>query len=154
MRVPFYNIKAQYDELQPELDAAVHEVLSSGTYTISGGTKCSDLEKDLCLLLDVRHAISVNSGADALRIMLDAAGIRRGDEVITTAFTFVASVEAIVQTGATPVFVDIDPRTFNIDPAAVEAAVSPRTKAIMPIHLFGQIVDTDAIQTVASKHGL
>ena len=154
MRVPFYNIKAQYDELQPELDAAVHDVLSSGTYTISGGTKCSDLEKDLCLLLDVRHAISVNSGADALRIMLDAAGIGRGDEVITTAFTFVASVEAIVQTGATPVFVDIDPRTFNIDPAAIEAAASPRTKAIMPIHLFGQMADTDAIQTVASKHGL
>src|SRR5579863_929273 len=107
MRVPLYNIKAQYDELQPELDAAVHSVLSSGTYTISGGTVCRDLEQDLCLMLDARHAISVNSGADALRIMLDAAGIGRGDEVITTAFTFVASVEAIVQAGAIPVLVDI-----------------------------------------------
>ena len=82
MRVPFYNIKAQYDELHAELDAAVHAVLSSGTYTISGGTVCRELEKDLAILLDVRHAISVNSGADALRIMLDAAEIGRGDEVM------------------------------------------------------------------------
>jgi len=154
VRVPFYNIKAQYDELHAELDSAVHDVLSSGTYTISGGTVCSALEKDLSSLLDVRHAISVHSGTDALRIMLDAAGIGRGDEVITTAFTFVASVETIVQAGATPIFVDIDPRTFNIDPSAIEAAVTPRTKAIMPIHLFGQMVDTDAIQTIAEKHGL
>ncbi|MHB8637262.1 MAG: DegT/DnrJ/EryC1/StrS family aminotransferase [Fimbriimonadaceae bacterium] len=154
VRVPFYNIKAQYDELQPELDAAVLEVLAGGTYTISGGTVCRNLERDLCNLLDVKHAISVNSGADALRIMLDAAGIGRGDEVITTAFTFVASVEAIVQAGATPVFVDIDARTFNIDPAAVQAAVTPRTKAIMPIHLFGQIADTEALGAIAAKHGL
>ena len=154
MRVPFYNIKAQYDELQRELDAAVLAVLESGTYTISGGTVCRDLESELCDLLDVRHAISVNSGADALRIMLDSAGIGRGDEVITTAFTFVASVEAIVQSGATPVLVDIDARTFNIDPAAMEAAITPRTKAIMPIHLFGQMVDTEAIQAIADKRGL
>ena len=154
MRVPFYNIKAQYDELQAELDAAVHGVLSSGTYTISGGTVCAELEKDLAQLLDVRHAISVHSGTDALRIMLDAAGLGHGDEVITTAFTFVASVETIVHAGATPVFVDIDPCTFNIDPASIEAAITPRTKAIMPIHLFGQLADAEAIEGIAAKHGL
>ncbi len=154
MRVPFYNIKAQYDELHGGLDAAVHEVLASGIYTISGGKVCEALERDLAMLLNVRHTISVHSGTDALRIMLDAAGIGRGDEVITTAFTFVASVETIVQAQATPVFVDILPDTFNIDPAAIEAAITPRTRAIMPIHLFGQMVDTDAVQTIADKHGL
>lgn len=154
MRVPFYDIKAQYDELGPQLDQAVHEVLSSGTYTISGGTKCKELERDLALLLDARHVISVHSGTDALRIMLDAAGVHHGDEVITTAFTFVASVETIVQAGATPVYVDIDPQTFNIDVAALEAAITPRTKAIMPIHLFGQLADMERIAAIANKHGL
>ena len=154
MRVPFYDIKAQYDELQAPLDAAVHEVLSSGVYTISGGQVCPAFEEDMAKLLNVKHTISVHSGTDALRIMLDAAGVTRGDEVITTAFTFVASVETIVQAGATPVFVDIEPATFNIDPSAIEAAITPRTKAIMPIHLFGQIADMGAIGAMAKKHGL
>ncbi len=154
MRVPFYDIKAQYDELKAPLDEAVNQVLSSGVYTISGGKVCLALEEDLATMLGVKHTISVHSGTDALRIMLDAAGVGKGDEVITTAFTFVASVETIVQTGATPVFVDIDPQAFNINPAALEAAITPRTKAIMPIHLFGQIADMVAIQAIAKKHGL
>ncbi|RYG70322.1 DegT/DnrJ/EryC1/StrS family aminotransferase [bacterium] len=102
----------------------------------------------------VRHAIAVHSGTDALRIIMDAAGIGPGDEVITTAFTFVASTETIVQTGATPVFADIDPRTFMLDPAAIEAAITPRTKAILPVHLFGQMADMGAITAIAERHGL
>jgi dTDP-4-amino-4,6-dideoxygalactose transaminase len=154
LRISFYDIKEQYDELQAPLDAAVHGVLSSGTYTISGGELCGQLEAELATFLQVKHAISVHSGTDALRILLDAASIGRDDEVITTAFTFVASVETIVQSGASPVFVDIDPATFNIDPAKIEAAITPKTKAIMPIHLFGQLADVDAIAAIAHKHNL
>jgi len=154
MRVPFYDIKAQYDELQGPLDAAVHQVMASGVYTISGGKECPALEAELAALHGVKHAIGVHSGTDALRIMLDAAGVGRGDEVITTAFTFVASTETIVQTGATPVFVDIDPATFCIDVNAIEAAITERTKAIMPIHLFGQLADVERLTAIAEKHRL
>ncbi|HWA82663.1 MAG TPA: DegT/DnrJ/EryC1/StrS family aminotransferase [Fimbriimonadaceae bacterium] len=152
MRVPFYDIKAQYDELAPQLDAAVHEVLSSGGYVMGKYHKA--FEAEIAELHQCKHAIALNSGTDALRILMDAAGIGAGDEVITTAFTFVASTETIVQTGATPVFVDIDPVTYNIDPSKIEAAITPRTKAIMPIHLFGQIADVDAITAIAEQHNL
>jgi dTDP-4-amino-4,6-dideoxygalactose transaminase len=154
LRVPFYDIKAQYEELQSELDAAVLGVLRSGVYTISGGQECGRLERELAELHGVKHGISVHSGTDALRILMDAVGIGRGDEVITTAFTFVASVETIVQTGATPVFVDIDPLTYNIDPDRIEAAITPRTKAILPIHLFGQLCEIEKVRTIADRHGL
>lgn len=152
MRVPFYDIKSQYDELQQPLDEAVHAVLSSGSYSM--GQNHNLFEQELAALHQVKHGIAVNSGTDALRIIMDAAQIGRGDEVITSAFTFVASVETIVQTGATPVFVDIDPATFNIDPKLIEAAITPRTKAIQPIHLFGQLADVAAIGSLAEKHGL
>jgi dTDP-4-amino-4,6-dideoxygalactose transaminase len=152
MRVPFYDIKAQYDELAPQLDAAVHEVLSSGAYAMGKYHKA--FEAEMAELHQCKHAIALNSGTDALRIIMDAAGVGSGDEVISTAFTFVASTETIVQTGATPVFVDIDPVTYNIDPSKIEAAITPRTKAIMPIHLFGQIADVDAITKIAEKHNL
>lgn len=154
MKVPFYDIRAQYDELKAPLDRAVLEVLASGQYTISGGRVCAELEQELAGLLQVKHAVSVNSGADALHILLDATEIAEGDEVITTGFTFVASAEMIVHTGARPVFVDIAPSTFNIDPHVIEAAITPQTKAIMPIHLFGQLADVEAIQAIAKKHGL
>lgn len=154
MRVPFYDIKAQYDELKEPIDAAVLGVISSGTYTISGGKQCGLLERELADLHQVKHGISVHSGTDALRIMMDAVGIGPGDEVITTAFTFVASTETIVQTGARPVFVDIDPITYNIDAAKIEAAITPRTKAILPIHLFGQMADVDRIGEIARKYEL
>ncbi|MCO5297755.1 MAG: DegT/DnrJ/EryC1/StrS family aminotransferase [Fimbriimonadaceae bacterium] len=152
MRVPFYDIKAQYDELSETLDRTVHEVVSSGAYVM--GKHHNALEQELAAMHGVKHGIAVNSGTDALRIMMDAAGIGPGDEVITTAFTFVASVETIVQTGATPVFVDIDPATFNIDPGKIEAAITPRTKAILPIHLFGQLADVEAIGAIAKRHEL
>lgn len=152
MRVPFYDIKAQYDELAPELDAAVHEVLSTGAYVMGKYHKA--FEAEIAERHQCRHGIAVNSGTDALRILMDAAGIGAGDEVITSAFTFVASTETIVQTGAAPVFVDIDPATYNLDPAKIEAAITPRTKAIMPIHLFGQLADVAAIGEIAKRHGL
>jgi dTDP-4-amino-4,6-dideoxygalactose transaminase len=152
MRVPFYDIKAQYDELQAPLDRVVHEVISSGHYSL--GPHHNAIEREIADLHGCKHGIALNSGTDALRIMMDAAGIGPGDEVITTAFTFVASAETIVQTGARPVFVDIDPVTYCIDPAKIEAAITPRTKAIMPIHLFGQLADVERITEVANRHEL
>ncbi|NBQ59488.1 MAG: aminotransferase class V-fold PLP-dependent enzyme, partial [Opitutaceae bacterium] len=111
-----------------------------------------DLEAEIAARQGCKHGIAVNSGTDALRILMDAVGIGPGDEVITTAFTFVASAETIVQTGARPVFVDIDPITFQIDPAKIEAAITPRTKAILPIHLFGQMCDMTAIKAIGDRH--
>ncbi|HSI74200.1 MAG TPA: DegT/DnrJ/EryC1/StrS family aminotransferase [Fimbriimonas sp.] len=152
MRVPFYDIKAQYDELSHELDRVVHEVISSGAYMM--GAHCRGLEEELAALHEVKHCISLNSGTDALRIIMDAAEIGPGDEVVSTAFTFVASAETIVQTGASPVFVDIEPVTFNIDAGQIEAAITPRTKAIMPVHLFGQMCDMETINDIAQRHNL
>jgi len=152
MRVPFYDIKAQYDELQSEMDKIVHDVISGGAYIMGPNHKA--FEAECAAIHGVKHAIAVNSGTDALRIIMDAMGIGAGDEVITTAFTFVASTETIVQTGATPVFVDIDPQTYCIDPAKIEAAITPKTKAIMPIHLFGQLSDVEKIAEVAKRHNL
>jgi dTDP-4-amino-4,6-dideoxygalactose transaminase len=154
MRVPFYDIQAQYTELAEDLDAAVLDVLRSGTYTISGGKQNPAFEQEFAEYQQVKHAIAVHSGTDALRIAMDAVGIGPGDEVITSAFTFVASTETIVQTGATPVFVDIDPRTFQIDVAKIEAAITPRTKAILPIHLFGQLVDVQPLMELACANHL
>lgn len=152
MRVPFYDIKAQYDELHATMDTAVHEVLSTGAYVM--GKYHNQFESELSQTHGCKHGIACNSGTDALRILLDANGIGRGDEVITTAFTFVASVEVIVQTGATAVFVDIDESSFMIDVDQIEAAITPRTKAIMPIHLFGQLCEIRQIQTLCAKHNL
>lgn len=152
MRVPFYDIQAQYNELSKELDASVHEVLSSGAYVMGKNHKA--LEEEVAALHQCKHGIALNSGTDALRILMDAAGIGPGDEVLTTAFTFVASTETIVQTGATPVFVDIDPETYNIDVSKIEHLVTPQTKAIMPIHLFGQMANMAVITDIAQRHNL
>ena len=152
MRVPFYDIKAQYDELQGEIDKAVHDVVSGGAYILGPNHKA--FEEECAQRHEVKHGIAVNSGTDALRIIMDSCGIGPGDEVITTAFTFVASTETIVQTGATPVFVDIDPITYCIDPALIERAITPRTKAIMPIHLFGQLANVERISKIANRRNL
>ncbi len=152
MRVPFYDIKAQYNELQHELDQTVHEVISSGNYIL--GPNHNAFESEMAALHQTKHAIALNSGTDALRIMMDAIGVGPGDEVITSAFTFVSSAETIVQTGATPVFVDIDPRTFNIDANKIEERVTSRTKAILPVHLFGQLADVTKISEIAVRHSL
>ncbi|AIE85217.1 DegT/DnrJ/EryC1/StrS family aminotransferase [Fimbriimonas ginsengisoli] len=152
MRVPFYDIKAQYDELAAPLDKVVHEVISSGVYAL--GPHHNALEREIAELHGCKHGIALNSGTDALRIMMDAQGIGPGDEVITTAFTFVASTETIVQTGATPVFVDVDPSTFMIDTSLIDAAVTERTKAILPIHLFGQLCDVRGVTAAAERNSL
>ncbi len=152
MRVPFLDIKAQYTELASELDLVTHEVMSSGSYSMGKYHKI--FEQEMAELHKVKHAIALNSGTDALRISMDAAGIGVDDEVITTAFTFVASAETIVQTGARPVFVEIEDKTYQIDPTKIEAAITPKTKAIMPIHLFGQLADVNAITAIARKHEL
>jgi dTDP-4-amino-4,6-dideoxygalactose transaminase len=152
MRVPFLDIKAQYTELAPEIDEVVHEVMASGAYMM--GKHHNALEREIADLHGCRYGVALNSGTDALRIMLDAAGISSGDEVITTAFTFVSSAETIVQTGATPVFVDIDPTTLMIDAKSISGAVTPKTKAVMPIHLFGQLCDVKGVEEAARQHGL
>jgi len=152
MKVPFVDVRSQYADVREETDAVLHEILTTGGYVL--GKHNQGLEAEIAALHGVKHGIAVNSGTDALRIMLDATGVGRGDEVITTAFTFVASAEVIVQAGAVPVFVDIDPETFQIDPSKIEAAITPRTKAIMPIHLFGQLVDVQAVCDIARRHDL
>lgn len=152
MRVPFYDIKAQYDELKETLDSAVLEVLSTGAYVM--GKYHNAFEQELAAKHGCKHGIAVNSGTDALRILLDAHGIGSGDEVITTSFTFVASVEVIQQTGASAKLVDIDAASFMIDVSQIEPAITPRTKAVMPIHLFGQLCDIRAIREICDRRGL
>ncbi|KPJ82051.1 MAG: erythromycin biosynthesis sensory transduction protein eryC1, partial [Gemmatimonas sp. SG8_23] len=150
--IPMVDLKAQYAGIQEEVEAAVLEVLRSGWYVM--GPQHNALEEEAATYLGVKHGLGVASGTDALHLALRAAGIEPGDEVITTAFTFVGTVEAILYIGAIPIYADIDPVTFNIDPAAVEAVVTPRTKAILPVHLFGLPADMDAIMEIADRHGL
>ncbi len=152
MRVPFLDLTAQYNEVKSEIDAAIAEIFATSAFVLGKWNR--KLEDDLARLHRVKHAIAVNSGTDALRIMMQACDIGPGDEVITTAFTFVASVEVVVQLGATPVFVDIEEDTFNIDPSKIEDAITPRTKAILPIHLFGQLVNVKEIARIAEEHHL
>jgi dTDP-4-amino-4,6-dideoxygalactose transaminase len=152
VNVQFIDLKSQYEEVRGTLDPAIAEILSSGAYVLGKHNK--ELEEIIATRHGVKHAMCVNSGTDALRIMTQACDIGPGDEVITTAFTFVATVEIIAQLGATPVFVDIDRETMCIDPAKIEAAITPQTKAIMPVHLFGQMVDIVAIKAIADKYNL
>lgn len=150
--IPMLDLRAQYAALKPELDAAVLDVLASGTYVL--GEPVERFERAFAQYCGVKHAIAVNSGTSALHLAFLAADIGPGDEVITTPFTFVATVSAIIYAGATPVLVDVEPEAFAIDPAKVEAAITPRTKAIVPVHLYGQMADMDALQTIADRHSL
>jgi dTDP-4-amino-4,6-dideoxygalactose transaminase len=143
---------AQYAGMKDEMDAAYHKVMDKGAFVL--GEEVARLEEEIAALCGVAHGVGVNSGTDALLISMLALGFGPGDEVITTPFTFFATAETISHTGATPVFVDIDPATFNISPAAIEAAVTPRTKGIVPVHLYGQMADMDPIMETARKHGL
>jgi dTDP-4-amino-4,6-dideoxygalactose transaminase len=152
MHVPLLDLKAQYATIKSEVLAAVAEVLES--QRCIGGPKIEELEKKIAQVSDCKYAVGVSSGTDALLACLMSLEIGVGDEVITTPFTFFATVGCIARTGAKPVFVDIDPRTCNIDPAQIESAVTPRTKAIMPVHLFGQMADMDPIMAIARKHKL
>lgn len=152
MKVPLLDLKAQFASLREEILSSVTEVLES--QVCIGGPKVAELEQKVAALSDCKSAVGVSSGTDALLCSLMALGIGAGDEVITTPFTFFATAGCIARTGATPVFVDIDPRTYNIDPNLIEAAITPRTKAIMPVHLFGQVCAMDSITEVAARRGL
>jgi len=152
MKVPLLDLKAQYATIRQEVLAAVTEVLDS--QVCIGGPKVAELEQKIAAISGCKYAAGVSSGTDALLCSLMALGIGPGDEVITTPFTFFATAGSITRCGATPVFVDIDPQTFNIDPMLIERAVTARTKAIMPVHLFGQMCEMDPLMEIASKHGL
>jgi dTDP-4-amino-4,6-dideoxygalactose transaminase len=152
MQVPLLDLKAQYATIKKEVLAAVSEVLES--QVCIGGPKVAELEKKIAEISDCKFAVGVSSGTDAILNSLMSLEIGAGDEVITTPFTFFATVGCISRVGAKPVFVDIDPFTYNINPELIESAVTEKTKAIMPVHLFGQIADMDPIMKVAAKHGL
>jgi dTDP-4-amino-4,6-dideoxygalactose transaminase len=150
--IPFIDLRAQYHNIKSEIDAAVLSVLESSQFTL--GSEVAKFEEEFAAYTRSKFAIGVNTGTSALHLALLAANVGPGDEVITVPFTFVASVAAIQYTGATPVFVDIDPRTYTMDPARIEAHITPRTKAIIPVHLYGQPADMDPIMAIAKKHGL
>src|SRR4051812_16306395 len=152
MTVPLLDLDAQYRPLRDELLAAITRVCDSQRFIM--GPEIDALERELGALLGVTHAVAVSSGTDALLLALMALDIKAGDEVVTTTFSFFATAGAIVRTGATPVLVDIDPATFNIDPAQAAAAITPRTKAIMPVHLFGLGADMDPIMDAANRAGI
>jgi len=148
----FIDLKSQYARIEADVNARMQTVLKHGQYVL--GPEVGVLEEKLAAWTGARYCISASSGTDTLLIALMALGIGPGDEVITSPFTFIATGEMIALAGATPVFVDIDPKTYNIDPALIEAAITPRTKAIMPVSLYGQCADFDAINAVAARHGL
>jgi len=150
--IPLCDLKQSYESLKAKIDAAMQQVAAETRYILGPNVKA--LEHDVAEFCDCRHGVGVASGTDALHLALRALGIGPGDEVITTPFTFVATTEAIGIVGATPVFVDVDPLTFNLDPAKIEAAITPKTKAILPVHLYGQPCDMDPIMETARRHGL
>ena len=150
--VPFIDLVPQFNAMSAEIMAAVGTVFSEQKFIL--GDEVAHLETEIAEYCDARHAIGCNSGTDALIIALQALGIGEGDEVITTPFSFFATASSICRAGATPVFVDIEPDSFNMNPHAIEAAITPRTKAIMPVHLFGQCCDMDSIWRLAQKHEL
>jgi UDP-2-acetamido-2-deoxy-ribo-hexuluronate aminotransferase len=148
----FIDLKTQYKRIKPAVDARIARVLEHGQYVM--GPEVGGLEQLLAGYCGTRHCVAVASGTDALLIALMSLDIRPGDEVITVPFTFFATAEMIALIGGRPVFVDIDPRTWNLDPAKLEAAITPRTRAIMPVSLYGQCADYDAINAIAARHGL
>ncbi|MHB9036098.1 MAG: DegT/DnrJ/EryC1/StrS family aminotransferase [Armatimonadota bacterium] len=150
--IPVANPKAQNTALKEEISAAVQQVLDSGQFIL--GPNVTALEAEVPKVCDAGFGIAVNSGTDAIVVALAACGIGPGDEVITTPFTFVATTEAIIIVGAKPVYADIDPQTFNLDPAKVEDKITERTKAILPVHLYGQCADVDRFAEIAKKHNL
>jgi dTDP-4-amino-4,6-dideoxygalactose transaminase len=150
--IPFVDLKAQYRGIKPEIDRAISHVLENAQYIL--GPAVSAFERDFAAFCHTSEAIGVNSGTSALHLALLAAGVKPGDEVITVPFTFVATVAAIEYVGAKPVLIDVEPEHWTMDPAAIEPAITPRTKAIVPVHLYGQPADMDPILTIAGKHGL
>lgn len=152
MNIPLIDLKAQYKSISEDLDRVTKEVLSSAAYIM--GKNITEFEKEFAEYIGVKHAISVGNGTDALVIALKSLGIGAGDEVITSTFTYFASAECISAVGATPVFVDVEKDTFNIDPSKIEEKITDKTKAIIPVHIFGQSADMDPINEIAKKYNL
>ena len=152
MNVPLLDLKAQYRAIKSDVDAAVAEVMDSQHFIL--GPKVEQCEKAIARYSHCSHAVGVSSGTDALLACLMAENIGPGDEVITTPYTFFATAGAIARVGATPVFVDIDPVTYNLDPSLLQSKVTTKTRAIIPVHLYGQMANLDAVMSVAERHGL
>lgn len=148
----FIDLKSQYRQLKTQIDAGIQRVLDHGQYIL--GPEVAELEDKLAAYTGAKYCISVANGTDALQIALMALGVGPGDEVITPGFTYIATAETVALLRAKPVYVDIDPRTYNLDPALLEAAITPRTRAIMPVSLYGQCADFDAINAIAARHGI
>ncbi|MEY3663860.1 MAG: hypothetical protein RLZZ153_42 [Pseudomonadota bacterium] len=151
-KMEFVDLKSQYQRLKLQIDAGIQRVLDHGQYIL--GPEVAQLEENLIDYTGARYCITVANGTDALQIALMALGVGPGDEVITPGFTYIATAETVALLRAKPVYVDIDERTYNLDPRLLEAAITPRTKAIVPVSLYGQCADYDAINAIAAKHGL
>lgn len=152
MKVPFLDLKAQYELIQNQINAAIAQVISQTAF--AGGPFVEQFEKDFAAFCKCKHAIACSSGTSALRLALFSLGIGPGDEVITTPNTFIATAEAVSACGATPIFVDIDERTYTMDPELLEDAITPQTKAVIPVHLYGRVCEMEKILRVADSHGL
>jgi UDP-2-acetamido-2-deoxy-ribo-hexuluronate aminotransferase len=150
--IEFIDLKSQQARIKDKIDAGIQRVLSHGQYIL--GPEVAELEERLAAFVGAKYCISCANGTDALQIVQMALGIGPGDEVITPGFTYIATAETVALLGAKPVYVDIDPRTYNLDPKLLEAAITPRTKAIIPVSLYGQCADYDAINAIAAKHGI
>jgi dTDP-4-amino-4,6-dideoxygalactose transaminase len=152
MRVPFIDLKIQYQSMKDEIDQAIADVIESSAFI--GGSAVQNFEAAFAARYGVKHAIGVGSGSDALYSILKMLGVTRGDEVITTAFSWIATAEAISRTGAKPVFVDIEPESYTINPRLIEEKITARTKAILPVHLYGHVAQISEIGSICKKHGL
>ena len=152
MKIPMLDLSEQYSTIREEVLSKLDQVMSSSQFIL--GSYVKQVENDIAEMSKTKHGIGVANGSDAIHIALQAAGVGEGDEVITTSFTFFATAGAIARANAVPVFVDIDPITYNIDPAKIEAAITEKTKAIIPVHLYGQMADMDPIMDIAEKHNL
>lgn len=151
-RVPFLDLVAQYESIKPEIDEAIQRVIDRAAF--AGGPFVTQFENAFAEFQGVGHGVGVSSGTSALHVLFEALGIGAADEVITVPNTFIATVETIVQTGAKPVFVDVDDTTLSLEPGLLESAITDRTKAIVPVHLYGQIADMDPILEIAKRHDL
>jgi dTDP-4-amino-4,6-dideoxygalactose transaminase len=150
--VPFLDLTLQHRALRSEISAAVERTLDRGDFIL--GAPLEEFEREFARYCDCEYAVGLSSGTAALHLALVALGVGHGDEVVTVPNSFIATVESILYTGATPVLVDVDPETFTLDPARFERAITPRTKAVIPVHLYGQPCDMEAIQRIASRHGI
>jgi len=151
-KIQMVDLKSQYQKIKGEIDRSIQEVIDSTAFI--NGPAVKQFQEDLEKYLNVKHVIPCSNGTDALQVAMMALGLKRGDEVITTSFTFIATAEVIALLGLTPVLVDVDPDTFLISPEAIKKAITPKTKAIVPVHLFGQCADMEAIMSIAKKHNL